>query len=86
MNELIIKWIDLIQDKNILMIRTSLNKTFYVNPDTMSLHDTYNFKKSQLIEGPLKDKIISALVVYIKNESKIKSYIDLDYLKLICNL
>ena len=45
MNELTIKWIDLIQDKNILMIRTSLNKTFYVNPDTFALHDTYNFDK-----------------------------------------
>jgi hypothetical protein len=86
MNELIIKWIDLIQDKNILMIRTSLNKTFYVNPDTMLLHDTYNFSKSMLIESPLKDKIISALDAYVKNESKIKPYIDINYLKLICNL
>jgi hypothetical protein len=86
MNELTIKWIDLIQDKNILMIRTSLNKTFYVNPDTFTLHDTYNFDKSKLIESPLKDKIISALKVYMKNEPKIKPYIDTNYLKLICNL
>lgn len=86
MNELTIKWIDLIQDKNILMIRTSLNKTFYVNPDTMSLHDTYNFDKSKLIESPLKDKIVSALKVYLLSELKLKPYIDTNYLKLICNL
>jgi hypothetical protein len=86
MNELTIKWIDLIQDKNILMIRTSLNKTFYVNPDTFTFHNTYNFSKSELIENPLKDKIVSALTMYMDSEPKLKPYIDVIYLKRVCNL